>query len=402
MRGRQLMNYLEFNCNVIIENNPLNLKIEDYLDIALRNNGKRRFLFISKRLGKHLPVNPNQVDELGYLLSKAYRLRYKDYKKENQMVIGFAETATALSHSFFAHLESSDFFIHTTREEIEAIKKIEFKEEHSHATEQNLYIDNLNKINNIDTIVLVDDEITTAKTCVNMIEQFQKIHHCNKYVIVSVLNWITGDKKEEIDEKAKELNCEIEFIYLFNGNFEFEFNEENKLQDKIESNSRNTRDIEITNIKLDFEEYLGSKNYVKYTGRFGINRNDQEKLMKIIEIEGLKLKPKYDKDKILAIGIEEFMYIPMMLSKEIKGDVYYHSITRSPIIPNDKDGYPIRKKYKLESFYNKNINYIYNLNINNYKECFLFMEIDKCEEKVNEFINILKNIGIRRVNIIRC
>jgi len=402
MRGRRIMNYLDFNCNVNIENNPLNLKIEDYLEIALRNNNKRRFLFVSKNLGKHLPVNPKQVDELGYLLSKAYKVKYKNNKKENQMVIGFAETATALAHSFFAHLESAEFFIHTTREEIETIKKIEFKEEHSHATEQNLYLNNLSIINNIDTILLVDDEITTAKTCVNMIEQFQNIHKCNKYVIVSILNWIDKKKKEEIDKKAKALNCEIEFVYLFNGSFEFEFNEENEIKDNIESNTINTEEIEINNINLDFEEYLGNKKYLKYTGRFGINRHDQEKLIKIIEREGLKLKPKHDKDKILAIGIEEFMYIPMMLSKEIKGDVYYHSITRSPIIPNDKDEYPIRKKYKLESFYNENINYIYNLNINKYKECFLFMEVDKCEEKVNEFINILKNIGIKRVNIIRC
>ena len=402
MRGRQLMSYLDFNCNVNIEKNPLNLKIKDYLDIALRNNNKRRFLFISKKLGKHLPVNPNQVDELGYLLSNAYKIKNKENNKENQMVIGFAETATALAHSFFAHLESADFFIHTTREEIKTIKKIEFKEEHSHATEQNLYLDNLNIINNIDTIILVDDEITTAKTCVNMIEQFQKIHHCNKYVIVSILNWISEKKKEDIDEKAKELNCEIEFVYLFNGDFEFKFDEEIKLQDEIESNPINNREIEINNINLDFKEYLGSKNYLKYTGRFGINRKDQENLIKIIEEEGLKLKPKYDKDKILAIGIEEFMYIPMMLSKQIKGEVYYHSITRSPIIPNDEDEYPIKKKYKLESFYNENINYIYNLNVNEYKECFLFMEIDKCEEKIHDFINILKSTGIKRINIVRC
>lgn len=402
MRGRQLMNYLDFNCKVNIENNPLNLKIEDYLDVALRNNNKRRFLFVSKRLGKHLPVSPNIADELGYLLAKAYSVKYKDIKKENQMIIGFAETATALAHSFFAYLESASFFIHTTREEVKNMKKIEFKEEHSHATQQNLYIDNLNIMNNIDTIILVDDEITTAKTCVNMIEEFQKIHNCNKYVIVSILNWIDKNRKDEIDKKAKQLNCEIEFVYLFNGNFEFEFNEENEIEDKIESNLNNIEDVEINNIKLDFEEYLGTKNYLKYTGRFGINRNDQEKLIKIIEREGVKLKSKYDNEKILALGIEEFMYIPMMLSKKIKGDVYYHSITRSPIIPNDNDNYPIKGKHKLESFYNENINYIYNLKVNNYKECFLFMEIDKCEEKVNDFINILKNIGIKTVNIVRC
>lgn len=396
------MKCLNFKCNINIEKNPLNLKIEDYLDIAIRNNNKRRFLFISKKLGKHLPVSPKQVDELGEMLAKCYKIRNKNYKEDNQLIIGFAETATALAHSFFEHLENARFFIHTTREEIEAMEKIEFKEEHSHCIEQNLYISNLNILGNIDTTILVDDEITTAKTCINMIEQFQKEYRCKKYVIASILNWIDKSKKEEINKKAEELGCKIEFTYLFNGNFEFSFDEKNELDDKIENNIMPNENIEINNIKLNFEEYIGAENYLKYTGRFGITRNEQEKLKKIISREGLKLKVKYDNKKILALGIEEFMYIPMMLSKEIKGEVYYHSITRSPIIPDNNREYPIRKKYKLESFYNKNTNYIYNLDFNDYEECFLFMEIDKCQEKVYEFVNVLKNVGIKRVNIVRC
>ncbi|AVK47531.1 hypothetical protein AXY43_05550 [Clostridium sp. MF28] len=396
------MSCLNFNCNINIENNPLNLKIEDYLDVAVRNNNKRRFLFVSKKLGKHLPVNPAKVDELGYLLSKVYKMSDKNYKKEKQLIIGFAETATALSHSFFEYLESAEFFIHTTREEIQSVEKIEFKEEHSHSVEQNLYIDNLNVLKNIDTIILVDDEITTAKTCINMIKQLQRIHHCKKFVIASILNWIDKVKKKEIDKKAEELGCKIEFTYIFNGNFEFQFDEKNELEDKIESNLEASSNIEIKNIKLDFEEYVGEKKYLKYTGRFGITRNDQEKLKKIIEREGIKLRCDYENKKILALGIEEFMYIPMMLSKEINGDVYYHSITRSPIIPYDNLKYPIRKKYNLESFYNKNINYVYNLDANDYEECFLFMEIEKNEKNINKLINVLKGIGIERINIVRC
>lgn len=396
------MRYLNFNCNINIENNQLNLKIEDYLDVAIRNNNKRKFLFVSKKLGKHLPVKPTRVDELGYLLSKAYKMSDKNYKEEKQLIIGFAETATALSHSFFEYLESAEFFIHTTREEIQNMEKIEFNEEHSHSVEQNLYIDNLNVLKKADTIILVDDEITTAKTCINMIEQLQKIHHCKKYIIASILNWIDQAKKEEIDKKAEELGCKIEFTYIFNGNFEFKFDEKNELKDKIESNVEANYNIEIKNIKLDFEEYVGRKKYLKYTGRFGITRNEQEELKKIIAREGIKLRQDYKNKKILALGIEEFMYIPMMLSKEINGDVYYHSITRSPIIPYDNLEYSIRKKYRLESFYNKNINYVYNLDANDYEECFLFMEINKDEENINQFINLLKGIGIKRVNIVRC
>ncbi|WML36887.1 hypothetical protein [Clostridium sp. OS1-26] len=42
------MSCLNFNCNINIEDNPLNLKIEDYLELAIRDNNKRKFLFVSK------------------------------------------------------------------------------------------------------------------------------------------------------------------------------------------------------------------------------------------------------------------------------------------------------------------------------------------------------------------
>lgn len=96
------------------------------------------------------------------------------------------------------------------------------------------------------------------------------------------------------------------------------------------------------------------------------------------------------------------MYIPMILSKFMKGDIYYHSITRSPIIPFNDKNYPIKKKYKLNSFYNNNINYLYNLNINNSKECFLFLETFVNEKRIENIINLLSSVNIEKINIIKC
>lgn len=398
------MTYSDFSCEINIKENPLNLNINDYLEVALRNNPKRRFLFVSKTLGKHLPVNPERVDELGKTLADAYKMKNKNYMNERQMIIGFAETATCLAHSFFNYLESSEFFIHTTRENVCGAEKLEFLEEHSHATEQNLYIDNLGDINNVDSIILVDDEITTAKTCINMIMKMQEIYKVKRYVIASILNWIDEERKAEIQKQAEEMGCEISFVYLFNGSFNFKMDKGISLVDNTEiiDSDMTNEEIEINNIKLDFSKYFADRKYLMYTGRFGMSRTEQNELLDIIKEQGIKLEPKYRKNDILALGIEEFMYIPMMLSKTIDGQVYYHSITRSPIIPRDIEGYPIRKKYKFESFYNENINFIYNLNSHDYKECFLFMEVDKDIEKIKEFIKILKSIGIKRVNIVRC
>lgn len=399
MKGLIIMNCLNFNCKINIKDNPLNLDINNYLSVALRNNKKRKFLFVSKNLGKHIPVDPKKVDELGFLVAKSYKNKYRNYKNEKQFVIGFAETATCLSHSFFNYLESAEYFIHTTREEIKELKKLEFLEEHSHAMEQNLYIDNLKDIQNLDEVILVDDEITTAKTCINMISKIQKCFKVKKFVIASILNWIDEERNKEIQETAKKLGCSIEFVYLFNGDFEFLMDNEPK--DKIIKVDDNISKAVINNINLDFEEYFGYKKYSLYTGRFGMDRQMQNKLLEIINRESKKLIPENKDSNVLCLGIEEFMYIPMMLSKNIEGNVFFHSTTRSPIIPEFNDNYPINEKYSFESFYNNNINFIYNLSANKYDECFLFMEIFKEAEKVNEFIKILEFAGIKKINIVR-
>lgn len=402
MRGWIVVSCLDFKCEFSIDDNPLALNINDYLDVAIRDNKKRRFLFVSKTLGKHLPVNPKKCDELGELLVRAYKKKFGVNKNEKQMVIGFAETATALAHSFYSFFKDADYFIHTTREEVLDSEKIGFVEEHSHASEHNLYIANLVNIEEIDTIFLVDDEVTTAKTCINIINKLHERYKPKRYIITSLLNWIDKEREESITFIAKELNCEIQYCYLFKGNFNFNFNEEQVIQESFEVFNKDSSDIEVNYINLNFENYLYSKKYIKYTGRFGINRIEQKELENIILRESKKLKPNYCSDKILALGIEEFIYIPMMLSKYIDGDVCYHSITRSPIIVMDSEEYPIKCKYKIESFYNDKTNYIYNLKNNGYKESFLFMELDKPKEKINFFINILRGVGIKKVNIVRC
>lgn len=144
------MSLSEFSCDINIVDNPLNLNINDYLEVALRNNKKRRFLFVSKTLGKHLPVSPYKVDELGKTLVQAYTKKYGNNSEDNNLVIGFAETATCLSHSFFEYLDSASYYLHTTREELNNKEKLDFLEEHSHAAEQNLYVDFIDKHLDVD------------------------------------------------------------------------------------------------------------------------------------------------------------------------------------------------------------------------------------------------------------
>ncbi|EQI00968.1 hypothetical protein QO7_1683 [Clostridioides difficile F314] len=394
----------------------MNLELNDFLDVGIRNNSKRRFLFISKKLGKHLACKPSEMDNLGKLMATIYNEKNKE--ESNGTVIAFAETGTAVGHSFFDYLCGDYEFIHTTREQFDELENLEFLEEHSHATDQNLYFGMLNNFKFGDEIILVDDEITTANTCMNIIRKIQSIYPKKKYTICSILNWVSDENLSKVTRLERELNCKIDFVYLFKGNFKFYIDEDiisnyndNYSITKLETISSDKVNLVVNHIYVDLEDYIGNKKYVKYTGRFGINRREQFRLKEIVKRESKKITMaskeslKNEKEKILFLGTEEFMYIPMLFAKEKENqyDIYYHSTTRSPIINIDKKHYPIKSKFMLKSFYNIDIqNYIYNIDKHNFSKCYLFVELNKSENSYLEFIDIIKKTSIKELTIVCC
>ncbi|MGX9758618.1 phosphoribosyltransferase family protein [Clostridioides difficile] len=411
-----MKNCLNFNCEIDIVDNPLNLDLNDFLDIGVRNNSKRRFLFISKKLGKHLACKPSEMDNLGKLMATIYNKKNK--VTSNGTVIAFAETGTAVGHSFFDYLSGNYEFIHTTRERFDELENLNFLEEHSHATDQNLYFEMLDNFKFGDEVILVDDEITTANTCMNIIRKIQSIYPKKKYTICSILNWVSDENLKRISALEKELGCKIEFVYLFKGDFNFDINEDivanyndNCTISQLSTMKDDKTNLIVNYINVNLEDYIGKKKYIRYTGRFGINKREQIKLKEIIKRESKKIvienkeSLKKKTEKILFLGTEEFMYIPMLFAKEKENqcDIYYHSTTRSPIINIDKNSYPIRSKFKLKSFYNLDVqNYIYNIDRHNFSECYLFVELDKSENSYLEFIDIIKNTSIKKLTIVCC
>lgn len=400
-----------FKCDINITENPLNLNIEDYLDMGLRNNSKRRFLFILKKLGKHLATTPRDIDNLGRSLVKVYNDRaIKNLvdKHKNATVISFAETATALGYSVFKHLDNgANEFAHTTRELDSKLENyIEFLEEHSHATNHKLYYDNLKKIKENDTIILVDDEITTAKTCVNIIKQLEEIYPKKNYVVFSILNWISKDREKEIYNEVANLGCKISFTYLFRGDFKFELYNTKEDNFEVKDNSFHK---EIHHLNLDFnnnysDSYLGSKKYLKYTGRFGIDRNDIDELNKILKRESSKLNSiiESENEKILCLGTEEFMNIPLELASLLNSkNISFFATTRSPIISINDESYPINSKITFNSSYNTDVtNYLYNIDKTKYDKCFLFLETQISNNNKNIIDTICKNINCNHIVIV--
>lgn len=438
----------KYRVGIKIRKNPYELDMSRLFTMAGRINKKRSFLFVSKVLGKHIPVDPRLPLLTGKLLAmKTYKNTYgkridneekiaralngegdfenvyqslKDERvkpSEKLLAIGFAETATALGHSFFDAFEDNCDYIHTTRDRIVDFDEyINFKEEHSHATGHFLYMKNVDSFENYDRIVLVDDEITTGKTCLNIIKEINLISPGKKYTVVTILDWRSKEDRCKFETMENELGIEINVIALLSGNIDIkvidpdrELVEEENGYEKDSSLgvnyiyideffNENTRYTYKKSIKEEYE--LG---YLNSTGRFGIGCTDNLKLSDQTKDAGEYLMSQRSGGKCLCMGTEEFMYIAMQIAANMGEDVYYQSTTQSPIYPQAMDGYGAYNAFKFKSPKSLNkTNYFYNLRFGEYDEVFVFFEGLRDIQKSQYLIEELKKCGLKKINIVIC
>lgn len=392
-----------------ITKNIYEIDLEDLISIGYRNNNtERNFLFISKVLGKHIEVRPNMCKVIGLLLTSilfgendktslfvkyiknqndneeniknTIKLTYKT--NEKIAVLGFAETATALGMAVAASIENS-YYITTTREDIKDIKSIfNFEEEHSHATTHRCFLINHNKLNEANRVILVDDEITTGKSMLNIIKELIKVTNVRKYTILSILDLRNIKYRNLYKEFADKNNLEIEVKSLISG----EIYEEDK---KVYLNNEEVIINEISPVaSLNIMSRRGEN--LKYTGRFGI---DFEEILKIedecIEAANIIQKRIGRYKKVLVLGHGENIYIPSRIASYLSGDIYFKSTTRSPIYCSKEDGYLINESHVY--FHNGDKYYFYNkTKIENQYDCVVLISEDNLNIKLTKKLLIYK------------
>ena len=140
--------------------------MKDLVAIAKReNNPKRSYLVVNRLQGKHIPAVPAETFAMFQSLAAVCQ---KEYADTRVLVIGFAETATAIGVTVAVALGAD--YIQTTREDIAGAEYLYFSEEHSHATEQRLVKEGLEAaIARAERILFVEDEVTTGRTILNII-----------------------------------------------------------------------------------------------------------------------------------------------------------------------------------------------------------------------------------------
>lgn len=347
--------------------NPFHLPADTLFSMAARINKKRSFLFVSKVLGKHIPVNPytpllsgaalalllyqemndDSTDKgrMDDLLNKAvHGLIHPESAKEAYqhllgarlvlpkpvVFIGFAETATALGHSVYNMFADAASYIHTTREHILDLESIvSFEEEHSHAVDHSCYALNAELLSGTEPIILVDDEITTGNTAINTICDIQSKFPREEYVVVSILDWRSGNNLHTYSELEQELGIRIKSLCLLQGSI--------VVKGTPLLHARNDKDLcpsseeaeVVTTYVVDGLERLqvtsidsyGDTNaspYVKYSGRFGLDSLNNDGMDEGVTRIAAQLRELREVDsRTLVMGVGEFMYLPMRIAAEM-------------------------------------------------------------------------------------
>lgn len=343
----------------VIENKT-KYAIKDIIQMAKRDNNKKRsYLFVNPVQAKHIPVSPKDALKLFEGLGEELRSAYSN---EKSVIIGFAETATAIGAAVANCFGEDTYYIHTTREEVKDAKVIvNFEEEHSHATEQKLYChDPKEVLVKAQRIIFVEDEVTTGKTILNFIDALKKNGYIKKHHKIAIASIVNSMQKMHLEAYQ---NMHINIHYLIK--IEYEHKED---QFDLLSFTREGEKEESSKIK---QELLMSIKSIqgKTDPRVCVKIDDYQKACKALAEDIIHYIGKDDfKDKkILVLGTEEFMYPAIYLGYEIEKrqrikNVRVHATTRSPIMANLGHSYPIKNKTKLMSFYERDRQtFIYNL-----------------------------------------
>ena len=329
-------------------------KWQDLLGFAERINPKRAFLFVSKVLGRHIPVSPSIMRHAFTDLAELVA----DDLPEPVLVIGMAETAVGLGagvHQVLQQRYPEAIYVTTTRHPVHGAPLLaRFLEEHSHAQDQFILSSHdaikHQHILSSKTLILVDDEISTGKTFRNLILSLKKsgLEHVERIILVTLVNWA------EQHLVTDDLGIPVEVVSLLHGHWQW--------QD-------NNKEIDIQMPNVSSTQQQSQKI---------IAPNDWGREPTFLECSvWQKIESIQAHEKVLVLGSGEFTWIPFLMAEQLEKqgvEVYFSSTTRSPIM----QGQSIESICLFKDNYGLNMNnYAYNVKHQQFDRVFLIIETAK-------------------------
>ena len=325
---------------------------KDLVKIAKReNNTKRNYLVVDPLQGKHIPVVPSKALDLFAALADTFREKYKD---EKLLLVGFAETATAIGAQ--AAITVGADYIQTTREVIPGVNYLFFSEEHSHATEQKLVKDDL------DRAAAETDRIIF------------------KYSVASLLNGMSEENLERYKRQGISLYYLVKTDHSTYGDRAETFKGDGfyyKCPDKAAEYTT----IYVKN-RMDARRLIDSGKYEEAC----------ENLWREIREKTGNMADNISGKRILVIGTEEFMFPALYIGRKMEkegAEVRCHSTTRSPIAVSLEKEYPLHSRYELKSLYDPDRRtFIYD--IGKYDKVLIVTDSPEIKESQETLINAVQ------------
>ncbi len=392
------------------------LPVRSLVGLALRRNPKRAHLLVSRVLAKHVPTEPGIATSAGWLLGLLVRQELQDDPGVSAVIeeaadklerllsadadqhdagqdggtgqdgdagqdarqarsaavtelcallagqqgdcpgavtIGYAETATGLGQLVAAQLGT--YYLHSTRHSPEGVAPYGvFEESHSHATSHQLLPTGRAALHLADTVILVDDELSTGATIINTIRDLHRTAPHRRYVIASLVDLRSAADRAAFDALALELGARISAVALAQGSI--------TLPAALAADAAQL----ISGLPLPHRAAPrgGRIGLLDLTGavppirsaRFGVaGRPDPEEAAGIARHVAAALRRGDTAgSRVLVLATEEFMAVPLAVAVRLQelcpdADIRYSTSTRSPVAAVDEPGYAIRSAISFDS-----------------------------------------------------
>ncbi len=318
-------------------------QLNDLLGFAQRINPKRAFLFVSKVLGRHIPVAPSTMrtafTDLAALIPS--------HLPEPILVIGMAETAVGLSAGVHQALQTrypDALLLNSTRhaqhnQDNDEALFTTFSEDHSHASQHLIYQSaeqaTQAQLLASKTLIMVDDEASTGNTCVNVVTalrhagliQLEQVH------LTTLVDWSLNQQQETTDtaDAISSRLPDIDFYrhHLLSGAWTWidAPNPEPITMPVVDTTEAGSQPLGNTGNWGRFPTLDSTDGFDGYLERF------QQAFAYFDD------KPNFDKGKlpkrILVLGSNEFVWLPFLLAEwlesQTQATVKFGALTRSPI-----------------------------------------------------------------------
>ena len=308
-------------------------QLDELLGFAERINPKRAFLFVSKVLGRHIPVSPDKMRQAFTQLATLI----PDDLPEPIVVIGMAETAVGLSAGVHQVLQArypQAILLNSTRHAQAAALFATFSEDHSHASVHLIYQSDDSalqaNVENAKTLIMVDDEASTGNTCQNVVNALRQagMSKLEQVHLATLVDWSLGKKLgKKLGKTDNNIFNDIAFVrhHLLAGDWTW--------TDRINAPAVTMPNVSTT--EAGSQPLLPTGNWGRQPTRDSTSGLDflLQGLHHTLSQRQLTLAS-FAHQKILVLGSNEFVWLPLLLAERLaqyQADVKFSALTRSPI-----------------------------------------------------------------------